>query len=142
MSNNIVLKSSNIPSHLMKYFEEVQDRVSNRNTHPTWAVKPIELNRYLSSLLLPPDYYGNERRILIPFFGSGSEGIGATLAGWPNITGVELTEEYIPIAEQRLKFWSGWAEKGYSDPKEILKIEKKLQKLKKDEEESGQMSMF
>ena len=68
--------------------------------------------------------------------------IGGILAGWDHVTGIELTDEYIPIAKQRLKFWSGWAEKGHSDPKEILKIEKKLQKQKKDEEESGQMKIF
>ena len=105
-------------------------------------MKPIELNRYLSSLLLPPDYYGDERRILIPFAGVASECIGAALAGWPNITGIELTEEYIPIANQRLKFWSGWKEKGYSDPKEILKLDKQQKKQEEEDKDSSQMKIF
>lgn len=80
------------------------NRISVRkNTHPT--VKPIDLARYLASLLLPPDAY-SPRRLLVPFSGSGSEMIGGMLAGWEQIVGIEMTEEYIPIAEERLKYWS------------------------------------
>ena len=49
-----------------------------RNPHPT--VKPIALAQWLATLLLPPEEYA-PRRLLIPFAGSGSEGIGAGLAG-------------------------------------------------------------
>jgi len=31
--------------------------------------------------------------------------IGALQAGWDYVEGVELTEEYIPIAEARIKYW-------------------------------------
>lgn len=31
--------------------------------------------------------------------------IGALQAGWEYVEGVELTEEYIPIAEARIKHW-------------------------------------
>lgn len=31
--------------------------------------------------------------------------IGALQAGWEHVEGVELTEEYIPIAEARIKHW-------------------------------------
>jgi len=72
------------------------------NVHPT--LKPIELNRWLSTLLLPPPEY-KPRRILVPFSGAGSECIGAMMAGWEDIVGVELTPEYIPIAEARIKYW-------------------------------------
>lgn len=77
------------------------------NPHPT--VKPIALARYLATLLLPPAAY-SQRRLFIPFAGVASEMIGAFQAGWEDITGVELTEEYIPIAEARLKYWKslGW----------------------------------
>ncbi len=44
-------------------------------------------------------------RLLVPFSGSGSEMIGALQAGWEYVEGVELTEEYIPIAEARIKHW-------------------------------------
>jgi len=32
--------------------------------------------------------------------------IGALQAGWEYVEGVELTEEYIPIAEARIKYWT------------------------------------
>jgi len=78
-----------------------------KNNHPT--VKPIALARYLATLLLPPAQY-QPRRLFVPFAGVASEMIGAMQAGWDEITGVELTAEYIPIAEARLKYWKqrGW----------------------------------
>ena len=69
------------------------------NNHPT--VKPLSLTRYLATLIKPP----TGGRILVPFSGSGSEMIGALQAGWGYVEGVELTEEYIPIAEARLAHW-------------------------------------
>lgn len=73
-----------------------------RNTHPT--VKAIRLTKHLADLLLPPPHVG-ERRILVPFAGSGSEGIGAVKAGWDHVTMVEMTDEYIPINRQRCAYW-------------------------------------
>lgn len=73
-----------------------------KNFHPT--VKPIKLIQYLSTLLLPPDKY-NPRRILIPFSGSGSEMIGALQAGWEEVLGVELKDEYAQLATGRLNAW-------------------------------------
>ena len=32
--------------------------------------------------------------------------IGALQAGWEYVEGVELTEEYIPISEARIKYWT------------------------------------
>lgn len=58
-----------------------------RNYHPT--VKPVDLNRWLAGLLLPPPREGAQRRILVPYAGSGSEMIGALLAGWDLVEGVE-----------------------------------------------------
>ena len=88
---------------------DANDPVSKRftkvasNVHPT--VKPIELATYLARMLLPPP--GPEpRRILVPFSGSGSEMIGAVLAGWDEVVGVEMSEEYIAIATARLKHWA------------------------------------
>jgi DNA modification methylase len=72
------------------------------NTHPT--VKAIELTQYLATLLLPPDEYA-PRRILIPFAGVASEMIGAWRAGWEEIVGIELEEEYCEIGRARLKHW-------------------------------------
>lgn len=72
-----------------------------RNPHPT--VKPIALTRWLATLLLPPIAYA-PRRILIPFAGVGSEMIGAGLAGWDEIIGIEQDSGYCNIARARLKY--------------------------------------
>ncbi len=69
------------------------------NFHST--VKPLSLTKYLATLIKPP----TGGRLLVPFSGSGSEMIGALQAGWEFVQGVELTEEYIPIAEARIKYW-------------------------------------
>ena len=79
------------------------------NSHPT--LKPISLNKWLASLLSIPKRYA-PRRLLVPCSGVGSEMIGALLATldgeavWDEIVGVEMTDEYIPIAEARLAYWS------------------------------------
>ena len=70
-----------------------------KNHHPT--VKPLSLTKYLATLIKPP----TGGRLLVPFSGSGSEMIGALQSGWEYVEGVELTEEYIPIAEARIKYW-------------------------------------
>lgn len=75
---------------------------TRRNVHPT--IKPISLARHLATLLLPPDLYA-PRRLLVPFAGAGSECIGALLAGWEDIIGVELEEDHVRIAEARLAYW-------------------------------------
>ena len=80
-----------------------EQRKSIRNSHPT--VKPIDLTRWLATLLLPPAEYG-PRRILVPFSGSGSEMIGAHLAGWEEIVGIEMEREYVEIARARLDYWT------------------------------------
>jgi DNA modification methylase len=65
------------------------------NTHPT--VKPTDLMRYLIKLVTPPNGI-----VLDPFTGSGSTGKAAILEGFRFI-GIEMTEDYIPIIEGRLK---------------------------------------
>jgi hypothetical protein len=77
-----------------------------RNPHPT--VKPLALARYLATLLLPPVEYA-PRRLFVPFAGVASECIGAMQAGWEQVTGVELTEEYLPIARARVEHWQSKA---------------------------------
>jgi len=79
-----------------------QHREAPRNHHPT--IKPLDLTRWLATLLLPPEEYA-PRRILVPFAGSGSEMIGAHLAGWEEIVGIEMEREYCGIAEARMKHW-------------------------------------
>ncbi len=67
-----------------------------KNTHPT--VKPTALMRYLVKLVTPPG-----GTVLDPFTGSGSTGKAAILEGF-EFVGVELTEDYLPIIEGRLKW--------------------------------------
>jgi hypothetical protein len=74
----------------------------SQNTHPT--VKPVSLTRYLATMLLPPAEYA-PRRILVPFAGVCSEGIGAMLAGWEEMTAIEREAEYAEIGDKRLQFW-------------------------------------
>ena len=71
-----------------------------KNFHST--VKPLSLTKYLATLIKPP----TGGRLLVPFSGSGSEMIGALQAGWEYVEGVELTEEYIPIAKARIEYWT------------------------------------
>jgi site-specific DNA-methyltransferase (adenine-specific) len=66
-----------------------------KNFHPT--VKPTALMQYLVKLITPPG-----GTVLDPFTGSGSTGKAAILEGFDFI-GIELTEDYWPIIEGRLK---------------------------------------
>jgi hypothetical protein len=67
-----------------------------RNTHPT--VKPIALMRWLCRLVTPPGGV-----VLDPFTGSGSTGMAALWEGF-SFVGCELTDEYLPITEARIRF--------------------------------------
>jgi len=69
--------------------------LEDANAHPT--VKPTDLMRYLVKLITPPG-----GTVLDPFTGSGSTGKAAILEGFDFI-GIELTEDYWPIIEGRLK---------------------------------------
>lgn len=77
------------------------------NIHPT--VKPTKLMEYLIKLVTPEG-----GTVLDPFTGSGSTGKAALLNGFKFI-GCELTDEYLPIIEGRLKF----AESKYSEEQEM-----------------------
>ena len=73
-----------------------------KNTHPT--VKPTELMQYLVRLVTP-----NGGTVLDPFNGSGSTGKAVMYEnhdrnkGYKYI-GIELTEEYLPIAQTRIEY--------------------------------------
>jgi site-specific DNA-methyltransferase (adenine-specific) len=72
-----------------------------KNTHPT--VKPLGLMRWLCRLITPKGGI-----VLDPFSGSGSTLAAATLEGFDSI-GCELTAEYVPIIDGRIK----WAREEY-----------------------------
>jgi DNA modification methylase len=82
--------------------------LETHNAHPT--VKPTALMEYLIKLVTSPG-----GTVLDPFTGSGSTGKAAILQGFDFI-GIELTEDYIPIIEGRLK----WAEEQLNNKEEGL----------------------
>jgi DNA modification methylase len=82
--------------------------IENPNSHPT--VKPTQLMRYLIKLVTPAG-----GTVLDPFTGSGSTGKAALLDGYGFI-GAELTEEYLPIIEGRLR----WASEQVEDEDDTL----------------------
>ena len=67
---------------------------ARENHHPT--VKPTDLMRYLCRLVTPPGGV-----VLDPFMGSGSTLKAAELEGFSAI-GIELSPEYIAIAQRRI----------------------------------------
>lgn len=67
------------------------------NTHP--CVKPQKLLQYLLKMIMPPK---PEAIVLDPFVGSGSTLVAAKNLGF-NAIGIELVQEYVDIAEKRLK---------------------------------------
>jgi len=72
------------------------NNLREKNHHPT--VKPTELMRYLCRLVTPP-----KGIVLDPFMGSGSTGKAAMYEGF-EFVGIELTDEYLPIAKARIEF--------------------------------------
>lgn len=73
-----------------------------KNTHPT--VKPTDLMQYLVRLVSP-----NGATILDPFNGSGSTGKAVMYENKERnknykYIGIELTEEYLPIAKARIEY--------------------------------------
>lgn len=81
------------------------EKAPHRNFHPT--VKPTDLMQYLVRLVTPP--HGT---VLDPFNGSGSTGKAVMYenrdrnAGYKYI-GIELTAEYLPIADARIRYAAG-----------------------------------
>lgn len=87
----------------MKKFNKILVR---KNIHP--SVKPVDLMQYLVRLVAPKG-----ATILDPFMGSGSTGKAVMFENRERnadykFIGVELSEEYLPIAEARIKFAEGF----------------------------------
>jgi site-specific DNA-methyltransferase (adenine-specific) len=75
--------------------ENEKHSTTYNNSHPT--IKPTDLMRYLCRLITPKN-----GTVLDPFMGSGSTGKAAMLEEF-NFIGIELMEEYLDIAEKRIK---------------------------------------
>ena len=115
----------------MKKFNKILVR---KNIHP--SVKPAELMQYLVRLVAPKG-----ATILDPFMGSGSTGKAVMFENRERnadykFIGIELSEEYLPIAEARIKFAEGFeldnkeAEKTQKHPrKSVEKSQKSHEKM-------------
>jgi len=73
--------------------------VTQQNHHPT--VKALALMRWLVKLVTPPG-----GTVLEPFAGSGTTLMACVMEGFNGI-GIELTDEYLPIIEGRVKWAHG-----------------------------------
>ena len=87
------LSSANVPQN--------RSGLLRKNTHPT--VKPTDLMQYLVRLVTP-----NNGIVLDPFNGSGSTGKAVMYENKDRnknykYIGIELTEEYLPIAKARIE---------------------------------------
>lgn len=92
-----------------------------KNTHPT--VKPTSLMQYLVRLVTPKG-----GTILDPFMGSGSTGKAVMYENKDRqadykFIGIELTEEYLPIAEARINYSIKVKETKQSDTAEQITFE-------------------
>ncbi len=90
------------PSRLF-YASKPSHKEKLNNNHPT--VKPLALCEYLARLILPPERE-TPRRLIVPFSGSGSEMLGGLMAGWDQVTGIEMDDHFCDIAKQRLSKFS------------------------------------
>jgi len=108
-----------------------------RNDHQT--VKPVRLAEWLSRLLLPPPHRA-PRRLLIPFGGTGSEGIGALLAGWGEVRMVEREERFVEMARRRLAWWSRFC--SYEEAERAYGAIRHAEKERQREREAGQLDLF
>lgn len=91
-----------------------------KNTHPT--VKPTSLMQYLVRLVVP-----NGGTILDPFNGSGSTGKAVMYENKERnknykYIGIELTEEYLPIAKARIEYVYNLAEEEEEDKQKQMTI--------------------
>lgn len=88
--------------------DEGLEVLASRNIHP--SVKPTDLMQYLVRLVTP-----RGGTVLDPFNGSGSTGKACMFENKDRdakykYIGIELTPEYLPIAEARIKFAAGYTD--------------------------------
>lgn len=108
-----------------------------RSTHPT--LKPITLTEYLARLILPPPLT-EPRRLLIPFAGVASEMLGARLAGWDEITGIEQSAEYVAQGQARLAWWAQYAT--YEQAQAAYQSQQAGAQADAEREQAGQLTLF
>jgi site-specific DNA-methyltransferase (adenine-specific) len=101
LSANLPMRSANVDSDSVANDGTKTHRTTTtKNNHPT--LKPIDLNAKILSLFKTP----NDQKICYPFAGSGSEIIGGLKAGFSNWVACEINQDYIKIAEARIKHYT------------------------------------
>jgi site-specific DNA-methyltransferase (adenine-specific) len=101
LSANLPMRSANVDSDSVANDGSKTHRTTTtKNNHPT--LKPIDLNSKVLKLFKTP----NDQKICYPFAGSGSEIIGGLQAGFSNWVACEINEDYIKIANARIKHYT------------------------------------
>jgi site-specific DNA-methyltransferase (adenine-specific) len=77
--------------------EAIESTTERKNSHPT--VKPVEIMQYLVRLVTPLNGI-----VLDPFMGSGTTGCACMKEGM-RFVGIDITPEYVDIADRRIKQW-------------------------------------
>lgn len=96
----------------------LRGETARKNPHPT--VKPLAVMEWLVTLVTPPGGI-----VLDPFAGSGSTLCAAAKLGFQWL-GCELTAEYIPIAEARIRHYSPEAAQIAPTPEPVAEPEPEL----------------
>lgn len=101
------------------------------------SVKPVALALWLANLFFPSGE--SKTRLLNPFSGSGTEVIGAMLAGWGEVVGIELERPSVTDARQRLIWWQKVSSQlrtndmgkilNFANPERKLEAPEKVEKL-------------
>lgn len=83
-----------------RFFYQAKVSRSERGDSAHPCMKPIALCRHIAGLLLQPPT--RQRRLLVPYSGSGSEMIGALQAGWDEVVGIEADEGWVDLSRARI----------------------------------------
>ena len=105
---------------------------SKSNFHPT--IKPIKLMQYLVRLVTQPNGI-----VLDAFAGSGTTGIACKIDGF-EFVGLELSEEFTAIANQRIKSFN--EEKLLLDETIVFKTRNKKEKTDTNTQSKEQLNLF
>jgi site-specific DNA-methyltransferase (adenine-specific) len=101
LSANLPMRSATLDSDSVANDGSKTHRTTTtKNNHPT--LKPIDLNSKVLKLFKTP----NDQKICYPFAGSGSEIIGGLQAGFSHWVACEINEDYIKIANARIKHYT------------------------------------
>ena len=103
-----------------------------KNIHPT--IKPIKLMQYLIRLVTQPNGI-----VLDAFAGSGTTGIACKIDGF-EFVGLELSEEFTAIANQRIKSFN--EEKLLLDETIVFKTRNKKEKTDTNTQTKEQLNLF